>query len=142
MISLEGNGLCSPQDGLVRYDVRVGNSGNSAAYNVRITNILGAGAQIESVNLPQGKMLKGEEANVSVFDIGTVSPGQDFVATVTLRLTGAPGSQVNVVARTETSTPGDPTFNNIQALGCALAVATPEPAAPAPVILPVTGGDL
>lgn len=141
-IALDGNGLCSPQDGRVRYTVRIGNSGNATAYNVHVTNILGDGARIESVSLSQGSLVAGADANVSILDVGAVDPGLEIVAVVTLQLSGAPGSPVAVVARTETSTPGDPNINNIQVLGCTLAVATPEPAATAPIVLPTTGGDL
>jgi hypothetical protein len=115
-VVLDGCLSCVSADGFIEYYVHVGNDGTAEAYNVVAHNALGPGLDLDSVDMPEGVFVPGADPRQFAFQIGTLNPGKVITFRIRVRLTDPNAASWAVLARAETSTPGDPVDNNDHSL--------------------------
>jgi len=112
---LDGCLSCVSSDGYIEYYVHVGNDGTMEGYNVTAYNVLGPGLELVSVDMSTGNFVQIDGRTFN-FQVGTVNPGQVFTYKIRVKLTDPNAATWSVLARTDTSTPGDPMPNNAHSL--------------------------
>jgi len=115
-VLLDGCLSCVSADGSIEYFVHVGNDGTMEAYNVVVHNVLGPGLVLEAIDMATGRLVQFADPRQFDFQIGTVNPGQVMTFRLRLRLIDPNAVTWSVLARVETSTPGDPIENNAHSL--------------------------
>lgn len=114
-VLLDGCLSCVSPDGFIEYYVHVGNNGTMEGYNVTAYNVLGPGLELVSVDMPLGNFVQLDGRTFN-FQVGTVNPGQVVTYKIRVKLTDPNAATWSVLARTDTSTPGDPMPNNAHSL--------------------------